>query len=345
MRRLRKSPAGRNGGRRKAIESIRRRWIQNRLTVEGMDWARSRGWNDTYTYTKAIGEQMVLRCRGDMPTVILRPSVIESSLSEPSPGWLDGLRMADPLIAAIGKGRLRSLPLKPHVLIDLVPVDMVVNALLASLPRAAERGGLHCYQVATGSTNPITLGQLYDLIYRYFTRNPMQDRSGRPIRIRRLRFPRKSLFRLQHRLQALPLGAAARALEKLPALAGAQRLRRRISATRAAHQRLYGFVAEDEPIQLVTFRAEATGIVRKADIRPAADAGPDPRAAEFGRRDVWLRESGAFVSCPLYDRERLAAGNRIEGPAIVEQMDATTLIVPGATATVDPYLNLMLELP
>jgi N-methylhydantoinase A len=116
------------------------------------------------------------------------------------------------------------------------------------------------------------------------------------------------------------------------------------AAFAAAHQRLYGFLAEDEPMQLVTFRAEATGVVRKADIRPAADAGPDPRAAECGRRDVWLRETGAFVSCPLYDRERLAAGNRIEGPAIVEQMDATTLIVPGATATVDPYLNLLLEL-
>ena len=113
----------------------------------------------------------------------------------------------------------------------------------------------------------------------------------------------------------------------------------------ATHQRLYGFVAEHEPMQLVTFRAEATGIVRKADIRPTADAVPDPSAAELGRRDVWLRETGAFVSCPLYDREKLLAGNRIEGPAIVEQMDATTLIVPGATATVDPYLNLLLELP
>jgi N-methylhydantoinase A len=113
----------------------------------------------------------------------------------------------------------------------------------------------------------------------------------------------------------------------------------------AAHQRLYGFVAEDEPIQLVTFRAEVTGIVRKADIRPTAKTGPDPGAAEIGRRDVWLRETGAFVSCPLYDRAKLSAGNRIEGPAIVEQMDATTLIVPGATAIVDPYLNLLLELP
>ena len=113
----------------------------------------------------------------------------------------------------------------------------------------------------------------------------------------------------------------------------------------AAHQRLYGFVAEDEPIQLVTFRAEATGVVRKADVRPSADAGSDPRKAEFGRRDVWLRETGAFVSCPLYDRERLYAGNHIQAPAIVEQMDATTLVVPGATATVDGYLNLLLELP
>jgi len=47
-------------------------------------------------------------------------------------------------------------------------------------------------------------------------------------------------------------------------------------------------------------------------------------AAEFGRGDVWLPEAGAFFSCPLYDREQLGAGNRIEGPAIVEHMDATT---------------------
>jgi N-methylhydantoinase A len=113
----------------------------------------------------------------------------------------------------------------------------------------------------------------------------------------------------------------------------------------AAHHRLYGFVAEEEPIQLVTFRAEATGIVRKASIRPVSDVGIDISAAETGRRDVWLRESDSFVSCPLYDRERLCVGNRIQGRAIVEQMDATTLIVPGVTAIVDRYLNLLLELP
>jgi N-methylhydantoinase A len=112
----------------------------------------------------------------------------------------------------------------------------------------------------------------------------------------------------------------------------------------AAHQRLYGFAAEEEPVQLVTFRAEAIGIVPKAELQPAPDSGPNPARAELGRRNVWLRETGGFVSCPIYDRELLGAGNRLAGPAIVEQMDATVLIPPGASGTVDRYLNLMLDL-
>ena len=98
-------------------------------------------------------------------------------------------------------------------------------------------------------------------------------------------------------------------------------------------------------MQLITFRAEAIGIVPKAELRPTAEAGLDPGAAEVERRHVWLRERAAFVSCPIYDREKLVAGNRVEGPAIVEQMDATTLIPPGSVAAVDRYLNLLLELP
>jgi len=111
----------------------------------------------------------------------------------------------------------------------------------------------------------------------------------------------------------------------------------------AAHQRLYGFVAADEPVQLVTFRVEATGVVRKAEFRPQPDAGPDASAAVMGYRDVWIAEAAGFVSCPVYDRDKLLAGNRIAGPAIVEQMDATTLVLPGMAARVEPYLNLILE--
>ena len=254
--RSRNARNGKSAGRRKVIESLRRKWLENRLTSEGMRWARERGWNDTYTYTKALGEQVVLRARGDMPTAILRPSVIESSLSEPIPGWLDGLRMADPLIVAIGKGRLRALPMLPDVNLDLVPVDMVVNALLAAVPRVAARGGLHCYQVATGSRNPISLGHLYDLIYRYFVRNPMLDKSGQPIRIRYLQFPSKSLFRMQHRLRRWPLERAEQMLERMPAVPGANRAKRRISATRTANDRLYYYGEIYEPYLNIDCRFE-----------------------------------------------------------------------------------------
>jgi N-methylhydantoinase A len=108
-----------------------------------------------------------------------------------------------------------------------------------------------------------------------------------------------------------------------------------------AHQRLYGFLAEEEPVQVVTARLEATGLVRKAEFRAEAEEGPDPRAALHGERRVWI--AGAWTGVPLYARDRLRPGNRIEGPAIVEQMDSTTVVPPGWTARVDGFSNLVLE--
>ena len=111
----------------------------------------------------------------------------------------------------------------------------------------------------------------------------------------------------------------------------------------AAHERMYGFVAEGEAVQLVTYRVEAIGVVRKARLVPQPMAGDDAAAAVVARRDVWLAEAQDFVACPVYDRELLQPGNRIPVPAIVEQMDTTTVILPGTTARVDAYLNLILE--
>ncbi len=110
-----------------------------------------------------------------------------------------------------------------------------------------------------------------------------------------------------------------------------------------AHQRMYGFVAEGEPVQLVTFRVEATGLVRKATLRRELAAGADASGAIRAHRDVWLAEEGGNVRCPVYDRARLRSGNRFVGPAVVEQMDATTLVLPGMSARVDAFANLVLE--
>jgi N-methylhydantoinase A len=110
-----------------------------------------------------------------------------------------------------------------------------------------------------------------------------------------------------------------------------------------AHRQRYGFVAEGDPVQLVTLRLEAIGLVRKAELTAHRDAGPDASGAIVQQRAVWLEETGDFVSTPIYTREALRPGNRFVGPAIVEQMDATTLVPPGMAARVDRWLNLILE--
>ena len=99
----------------------------------------------------------------------------------------------------------------------------------------------------------------------------------------------------------------------------------------------------DEPVQLVTFRVEASAVVPKAAFSPVADTGPDASKAITGRRPVWMPEAGGFIDCPIYDRTLLGAGNCFTGPAIVEQMDATTIVLPDTVARVEPYLNLILE--
>jgi N-methylhydantoinase A len=109
------------------------------------------------------------------------------------------------------------------------------------------------------------------------------------------------------------------------------------------HARMYGFAAEGDPVQLITFRVEATGVVRKAEFQARPEKGADASAAIVGKREVWMPGAEGFVSCPIYDRAKLDAGNRILGPAIVEQMDATTVIPPGMIGRVEPYLNLILE--
>ncbi len=109
----------------------------------------------------------------------------------------------------------------------------------------------------------------------------------------------------------------------------------------SVHRRLYGYASDDEPVQLVTFRVEAAGVVPKATFTRMPLTGIDGAGAVTEQRPVWL--SGTFVSCPVYDRDRLEAGDRFNGPAIVEQMDATTFIPDGMTARVDAWLNLILE--
>jgi len=171
-------------------ESARRQLID-----AGMRRARSHGWNDTYTFTKWIGEQLLLRDRGNVPLVIFRPAIIEGSFDEPMPGWIDGLRMADPIIVAYGRGKLNEFPGRPNIAIDLIPVDFVANAMIAALPVGDLRSDdVSVYQCASSDRNPLVLTQLQKSLERAFIHRPMNGDDGRPIRPQPLRIVDRETF-------------------------------------------------------------------------------------------------------------------------------------------------------
>jgi N-methylhydantoinase A len=102
-----------------------------------------------------------------------------------------------------------------------------------------------------------------------------------------------------------------------------------------AHEETYGFAAEDEPIQVVNLRLVARGFPDPPELPRQKPGGVDATAALAGRRPVDFIETGGILECPVYDRVRLAAGNRLTGPAVIEQFDSTTLVFPGQEALVD----------
>jgi N-methylhydantoinase A len=109
------------------------------------------------------------------------------------------------------------------------------------------------------------------------------------------------------------------------------------------HCRRYGYVAPEEPVELITFRLRASGLVDKPEFPTGADAGSDPSGALVGYRQVYMPETRAFAEPSVYDRERLLPGNRIEGPAVIVQFDSTTLVLKGQNAVVDRYFNMLLS--
>ena len=108
----------------------------------------------------------------------------------------------------------------------------------------------------------------------------------------------------------------------------------------AEHMRAYGHADPDAPIEIVNIRAKGIARLMQGATDPA---GPAKLGAAIGHAQVWFEES-APVETPIFDRTALPIGTRMDGPAIITQLDSTTLVPPGATVTVDTALNLLMEL-
>ncbi len=147
---------------RAMAQRLHRRRTKEALIQAGTDRSMELGWPNTYTYTKAMAEALLV-ARGDkLRYSIVRPAIVESAREFPFPGWNEGFNTSGPLVYLAGTW-LRHIPSKADNVLDVVPVDEVCNAMTiaaAALIRGENRPVYHC---GSSDLNPLTMKRIFEL--------------------------------------------------------------------------------------------------------------------------------------------------------------------------------------
>ena len=141
------------------VERVKRQYVEKQLAQLGTERANFWGWVNTYTYTKSIGEQQI--ANSGLPFTIVRPAIIESSLSFPCKGWNEGVNTSAPIIYAIREGQLQ-VPGSHHHL-DIIPCDTVAVGMILALAELLEGRAQPIYQLACSDVNPVSMARIYEL--------------------------------------------------------------------------------------------------------------------------------------------------------------------------------------
>jgi HAD superfamily hydrolase (TIGR01490 family) len=222
-------------------ERLRGQWVDDRLVDLGRARAAALGWPDAYAYTKALGERALVEGRGEVPVSIVRPSIIESALAEPHPGWIRGFRMAEPVIISYARGLLKDFPGLPEGIVDVIPVDFVVAATLAVAASPPPASPV-VFQAVTGARNPLRYRQLVDLVQDWFSERPLYDEAGQPIVVPDWSFPGRGRVRRQLQRAVTGLQVAERAVGHLPLRGARADVAARLEERRGDAERALGYV-------------------------------------------------------------------------------------------------------
>lgn len=132
---------------------------------------------NTYTFTKALTEHMLLKESGNLPVAIVRPSIVISSVKEPMAGWVDNWNGPTGIIAAAGKGFFRSMLCHEDKIADLVPVDIVINLMICAAWRTATSrpNDIMVYNCCTGQKAPITWKEFVHQCFLSMRKHPLGD--------------------------------------------------------------------------------------------------------------------------------------------------------------------------
>lgn len=216
-----------------ATEAARCAWVNAELVESGRARAQSLGWTDAYTLTKGLAERLAeeLWLGQARRLSIVRPSIIESALRHPYPGWIDGFKVADPLIMAYGKGQLPEFPGLPDSVLDVVPVDFVVNAVLAAAATEAPRDRARYFHMVSGTSNPLPIHEMYENMRTYFTAQPVPGADG-PTSVPSWQFPGGIQFEAGLARKEFRARLTAAAVSRLPATSRSRRLADSLHAAR-----------------------------------------------------------------------------------------------------------------
>ncbi|MCO8128417.1 HAD-IB family phosphatase [Acidimicrobiia bacterium EGI L10123] len=280
-------------------EQRRSAWVSDQLVEAGRTRAASLGWPDAYAYTKALGEKALFEHArspvtggSDLPFSIVRPAIIESSLAEPSPGWIRGFRMAEPVIISYARGLLKEFPGVPEGIIDVIPVDLVCGAICAVAadgPARNDDGTLappRIVQSASGSANPLRYRRLVDNVRSWFTEHPVYDSDGQPIVVPEWNFPGRGRVQAQLERAKSVIEKAESTLQALPLRGRQAEWASNLESKREDVERaltyveLYGAYAECEAVYGVE---NLLDLHQRMDEASREAFGLDPRVIDWDR--------------------------------------------------------------
>ncbi len=144
------------------IRKVRTRWLRDQLIEVGIERARRWGWPNIYTYTKSLGESLLQLKGRDLPIAVVRPSIVESSISQPFRGWNEGVNTTAPLSYLLGT-YFRQLPSNKRKRLDVIPVDYVCRGLTLVSAAVLRRCHNRVYQLATSANNPADMRRAIEL--------------------------------------------------------------------------------------------------------------------------------------------------------------------------------------
>ena len=159
-----------------AVARERKVWIRTRLTDLGVERSAFWGWPNIYTYTKSLGEQLVAAETG-MVRSIVRPSIVESAMDYPFPGWNEGFTTTAPIIFLVLKGQTQ-IPANDKLILDITPVDQVASVMLAVAAEACVTEPKLVYQAATGDSNPNNMDRIISLVGLYKRKHFKERETG-----------------------------------------------------------------------------------------------------------------------------------------------------------------------